>query len=880
MVSRGMDFMNDPRQIRFSFNQKKIVFDVLSGAADIGMIRTDLMEEMIEKGEIGADDLRVLEPKHVGDDFPFLSSTELVPEWPLARLPHVQHAVWAGVAEALRILDADSEPLKMAKISGWYPSLSYHSLHVINTVLGFSDRSGVCIRSNNLYDAIPCPEGFRKRTREQVAVDCELDDLPCPDGYSCVCRPCEQIPVTSADSTIIFFSIASLVTILLICAGELLRRIYKMRLRRVAADAAAESQESFLGFICHEIRNPLNGAIATLSFLAENSQVLKNGELCQFVDTISCCNFAMLNILNDTLDHTKMARGKIELDEAAYPLVPLLHSVATVFADEKIQLTNDEHQRQNLELDPDFKTTQGDVGIELYIDDAVPDLVFGDQNRMRQVLFNLMSNAVKFTHDGRVELRVEAEADRAIRFSVTDTGIGMLEEEASMLFNEYTQANSTIARRFGGTGLGLSICKKLVELMGGKIAVHSKLNVGSSFFFTIPLTPVEDDVSPDNTIDRGRTPSSMHPRVIGGVVMPPLSTGRSGNNVLQASRRNSLLTNSSSSPVVGTPLNLATGTRLSPLLSNSHDRANAVASKGNGHGSGNNNISITPEDVKLLHHSNGNRSRDSASAYSRESLLATQLQSPLHQQHSKTASSGDLHSAELSAASASSDGPRAEHEIRGFEALQTKTLMNTMTMRRVMKSLSKWRPVHGASGRSIAAIAEAKMKELKPSNEAKLEQDADSAQPGLKCDSHASSSSSASAFDGDELTMSLYGNSPAGSLLQSPSASPRFPPHRELPTAKHRILVVDDSRLNRSILKRILEQAKYDVTLAVNGQECLNATIADDVVFDVILLDIEMPVMSGREAIAKLRANNYTAPVAALTANALLSDRDSLLQSR
>ena len=234
------------------------------------------------------------------------------------------------------------------------------------------------------------------------------------------------------------------------------------------AENANRAKSEFLANMSHEIRTPMN-AIIGLSDLALGSGELAP-KLRNYLSKIHSSSKALLSIINDILDYSKVEAGRLELDQTELSIEDLLENVADLFsarADEK--------------------------GIELVLDIApdIPEHVIGDPLRLGQVMNNLVGNAVKFTDHGEIVIRIEQLALQnglsTLRFSVRDTGIGMSPEQVSRLFQAFTQADSSITRRFGGTGLGLTISKKLVERMGGEISVTSELGSGSTFSFTITI---------------------------------------------------------------------------------------------------------------------------------------------------------------------------------------------------------------------------------------------------------------------------------------------------------------------------------------------------------------------------------------------------------
>ncbi|MFA6015086.1 MAG: PAS domain S-box protein [Gallionellaceae bacterium] len=237
---------------------------------------------------------------------------------------------------------------------------------------------------------------------------------------------------------------------------------------KAEAENANRAKSEFLANMSHEIRTPMN-AIIGLSDLALGISELPP-KLHNYLNKIHISSKALLSIINDILDYSKVEAGRLELDQTELRLDDLLENVADLFnvrAEEK--------------------------GVELVLDISpdVPERVLGDPLRLGQVMNNLVGNAVKFTDQGEIVIKVEQVALEngisTLRFTVRDTGIGMNEEQTVRLFKAFTQADSSITRRFGGTGLGLTISKKLVEKMGGDITVSSEPGKGSIFSFTICL---------------------------------------------------------------------------------------------------------------------------------------------------------------------------------------------------------------------------------------------------------------------------------------------------------------------------------------------------------------------------------------------------------
>ena len=241
-------------------------------------------------------------------------------------------------------------------------------------------------------------------------------------------------------------------------------RISQLGSARDAAESANRAKSAFLANTSHELRTPLNGLLG-MARLAQQPD-LDPERRRAYLDLVVESAQSLADILSDTLDLARIEAGKLALIPQAFEPRQLLQRVVSAYR---------------------LLADSAGLQLELYVNDAVPEVVLGDALRVRQILSNFLANALKFTEQGRITVRLQREPDDRLRLSVQDTGLGISPALAARLFTPFTQADESSTRRYGGTGLGLSICRELAQRMGGDVGVHSQPGQGSEFWALLQL---------------------------------------------------------------------------------------------------------------------------------------------------------------------------------------------------------------------------------------------------------------------------------------------------------------------------------------------------------------------------------------------------------
>lgn len=245
---------------------------------------------------------------------------------------------------------------------------------------------------------------------------------------------------------------------------QLQQRAEELELEKVRAEESTKLKSQFLASMSHELRTPMNSILGLTELILEKTQL--TGKNKERLEVVLKSGKRLMTLINDILDLSKIEAGKMDIRNEDVLLEELLEEITTT-------------------INP--LTIEKNIGLEIIRDCNTRIIINTDRTRLMQVLINLMGNAVKFTEQGKVTLKISYAQNSMLRFDIMDTGIGIDEENQKIIFEEFRQIDGSTTRRYGGTGLGLAICKKIIDMLGGSISVSSKIGLGSDFYFTIPL---------------------------------------------------------------------------------------------------------------------------------------------------------------------------------------------------------------------------------------------------------------------------------------------------------------------------------------------------------------------------------------------------------
>ncbi len=379
----------------------------------------------------------------------------------LRRLKILYESVLASVAEGIHVVDLDGRILAeneaSARMLGWKAS------RLVGRPAHLTIHHSRCDGSH--YPVAECPiyatlrDGVSRRVTHEVFWKSDGTSLP----VHYVTAPLRDENGEMIGVTVAFHDVTAQKQ----AEHEVQVAMERSSAMAAQAQAASLAKSEFLANMSHEIRTPMNGVLGMTGLLLDTALTSEQRE---YAESVRSSAKSLLGIINDILDFSKIEAQKLELEWLDFDLVNFLDDFVTCLA---------------------VRCREKGLGLLCWLDPAVPHLLKGDCGRLRQILLNLAGNAVKFTSAGEVSIRVELTEEIRdevlLRFAVKDTGIGIPEEKLGVIFDKFSQVETSTTRNYGGTGLGLAICKQLAELFGGEIGVESRSGSGSEFWFTVRL---------------------------------------------------------------------------------------------------------------------------------------------------------------------------------------------------------------------------------------------------------------------------------------------------------------------------------------------------------------------------------------------------------
>ncbi|MEM6423956.1 MAG: PhnD/SsuA/transferrin family substrate-binding protein [Cyanobacteria bacterium P01_D01_bin.128] len=434
-----------------------VVYAVQDGRAEAGAVRTDALERMARAGQINLEEFAIYNAQSQSTQgFPFLRSTDLYPEWPFATLAHTPVDLAESVSVALLDLPPEHPATQAGRYHSWTIPANYQPVHELFRDLKVSPYEG--------WGEVTLTQAMYQHRFWLMFVGV------CIGGLT-------YVSVRSAERQ-------RTATQLLQVNSDLEERVEErtkeLQTAKEHADTANRAKSEFLANMSHELRTPLNGILGYAQILQRSKSIGHQEQ--QKVSIIAQCGNHLLTLINDILDLSKIEARKLELVVNAFHFPSFLQGVAEICR---------------------IRAEQKGISLIYKVDSNLPSGIKADEKRLRQVLINLLGNAIKFTNDGQVTflvqvLSVEPSPNRSdqgstytLRFSVKDTGIGITPEQLSKIFLPFEQVGN-LKKQSEGTGLGLAISQKILALMDSQIEIQSEVDQGSNFWFDITLPEAKE----------------------------------------------------------------------------------------------------------------------------------------------------------------------------------------------------------------------------------------------------------------------------------------------------------------------------------------------------------------------------------------------------